>query len=802
MVPKIRRVAVLGAGVMGSGIAAHLANAGIESLLLDLVPKVLAEEDRKKGLSEDSPAFRNCLAAKGRDAILRSRPPLLYLRKDVGRIAVGNFDDDLSKAAECDWIVEAVTEDLAVKRALYDRLEAVWRPGTVVSSNTSGIAIARMMEGRPAELRRHFLVTHFFNPVRYMRLLELVAGKDTDPEIVRGMAEFGERRLGKGIVYGKDTPNFVGNRIGVFGMMVAMHAMIEDGLSIEEADKVLGKPMGRPKSAAFGTADLVGIDTLLHVSDDAYRSLPDDPQRETFLPPPFVRELVAGGRLGRKTGAGFYRVEGRGEHRKTFVLDYPTLDYRPAEKVDFPSLAAVKGEDDPGARIRKVISGDDKASVYAWKVLGETLLYAARRIPEIADDVVNVDNAVKWGFNWSLGPFETWDAVGVEESVARMRGEGRDIPENVAKMLAGGYRSFYRRHDGVSEFYDFAREAYLPVPVFPDVILLREMKDRGGVVARNQGATLVDIGDGVLCLEFHTKMNAVDGDIVAMMREGVARAENEFAGMVIANHAENFCVGANLMLLFLEAQNGNFVGIETMIREFQDACMRLRHSDKPVVAAPAGMTLGGGAEICLGADRIRAAAETYMGLVEVGVGLVPAGGGLKEMVIRHLDGIPEGVAADPLPFLRKAFETVGLAKVSGSAKEARELGFLRPWDRITIQRDYLIREAKNTVLALAREGYEAPRPRTDIVLPGRSEFPAFAFGLYTMRVAGQISEYDERIGRKIAHVMTGGDVPRGTRFSEQDLLDLEREAFLSLCGEEKTRDRIQHMLTKGKPLRN
>jgi len=802
MVPKIRRVAVLGAGVMGSGIAAHLANAGIPSLMLDIVPPGLTDEDRKRGLTEESPAFRNRLAARGLEGIRKSRPALLYSQKDMGLISIGNFDDDFARAADCDWVVEVVTENLDIKNTLYDRIEAAWKPGTIVTSNTSGIAISQMMEGRSKDFRRHFLVTHFFNPVRYMKLLELVPGKDTDPEILRGVAEFGERRLGKGIVYGKDTPNFIGNRIGVFAMMYAMHAMMESDLSIEEVDRILGPAMGRPKSAAFGTADLVGIDTLLHVSDNVYRNLPADPQRETFLPPPFVSEMVGRGWLGRKAGGGFFKMEGKGDAKKKLVLDYRRLDYRPTTKVNFPSLDAAKGAEDVGERIRKVIGGDDKASAYAWEVLSESLLYSARRIPEIADDVVNIDNAIRWGFNWTLGPFETWDAIGLADSVARMRREGKEIPENVEMMLAAGNTSFYRRQGGTPEYFDFSGGAYLPVPVSPDVIFLPSLRERNKVVTENQGATLYDIGDGVLCLEFHTKMNAVDGDVVSMMNEGVARAEKEFAGMVIANHSENFCVGANLMLVFLEAQNRNFGNIETMVREFQNACMRLRCSEKPVVAAPAGMTLGGGAEICLGADRIRAAAETYMGLVEVGVGLLPAGGGTKEMVIRHLEGIPEGVAADPLPFLRKAFETIGMAKVATSAKEARDLGFLRPWDGISIQRDFLIREAKKTVLAMNMEGYETPRPRTDIALPGRSEFSNFAYALYAMRVAGHISEFDERIGRKIAFVITGGEVPRGTRLSEQDLLDLEREAFLSLCGEEKTQARIQYMLMKGKPLRN
>ncbi len=802
MFPKIRRVAVLGAGVMGSGIAAHLANAGIPCLMLDIVPPQLTDEDRKKGLTEASPAFRNRFAMKGLEGIKKSRPALLYSVKDLKLISIGNFDDDLAKAAECDWIVEVVTENLAIKKALYDKIEKLWKPGTIVTSNTSGIAISQMMEGRGKEFRRHFLVTHFFNPVRYMKLLELVAGADTDPEILRGVAEFGERRLGKGIVYGKDTPNFIGNRIGVFAMMYAMHAMVADGLSIEEVDKILGPAMGRPKSAAYGTADLVGIDTLLHVSDNVYKNLPADPARELFLPPPFVSEMVKRGWLGRKAKSGFFKMEGKGEEKKKFVLDYRTMDYRPAGKVSYPSLEAAKGEEDVGARIRKVISGDDKAAAYAWKVLSESLLYSAKRIPEISDDVVNVDNAIKWGFNWTLGPFETWDAIGFAESVERMRKEGKEIPGNVEKMLAGGNKSFYRRRDGVLEFFDFASNGYKPVPVSKDVIFLPALADRNKVVRRNPGAALYDIGDGVLCLEFLTKMNTIDGDIVSMMNEGVDLAEKEFAGMVIANHAENFCVGANIMLVFMAAQNKDFGAIEKMVAEFQKACMRLRYSERPVVAAPAGMALGGGAEICMGADRIRAAAETYMGLVEVGVGLLPAGGGTKEMILRHLDGIPDGVAADPLPFLRKAFETIGMAKVATSGKEAAEFGFLRPWDKVAIQRDFLIKEAKDTVLALNLEGYEMPRQRTDIALPGRSEYSSFVYGLYAMKAAGYISDYDEQVGRKIAYVLTGGNVPAGTKLSEQDLLDLEREAFLSLCGEEKTQARIQYMLMKGKPLRN
>src|SRR5512140_1269910 len=448
MFPKIRKVAVLGAGVMGSGIAAHLANAGIPCLMLDIVPPTLSDEEKKKGVTEKSPAFRNRFALKGMEGIRKSRPSLIYSQKDLARIAIGNFDDDFAKIAECDWIVEVVVENLAIKRALYAKIEALWKPGIVVSSNTSGISIAQMMEGRGKEFRRHFLVTHFFNPVRYMKLLEMVAGKDTDPAIFAGMADFGERILGKGIVYGKDTPNFVGNRIGIFGMMRAIHAMIEDGLTIEEVDKVFGPAMGRPKSAAFGTADLVGLDTILNVSDNVYANLKDDPDRERFLPPPFMKEMAKRGLLGRKTGAGFFKMEGKGDTKRKYVLDYNALEYRPAGKVSFPSLDAAK---------------------YDWKVLSDTLLYSAKRIPEIAADVVNVDNAMKWGFNWSLGPFETWDAIGLAGSVARMKSEGKAIPANVGQMLASGASSFDRRRDGAAACFDFTSGGYLPVPVSPNI---------------------------------------------------------------------------------------------------------------------------------------------------------------------------------------------------------------------------------------------------------------------------------------------------------------------------------------------
>lgn len=787
---------------MGSGIAAHLANAGIPCYLLDIPPKSLTPEEEKRGLTLDSGEVRNRLARKGLDNILSNRPSLIYAKKDIDLIRIGNFEDDLHLVGDVDWVVEAVIENLEIKRQLFQKVLEHWKPGIFVSSNTSGISIGQMMEGFPEEFRKHFFVTHFFNPVRYMKLLEIVPGKDTDPEIIREMTSFGEDILGKGIVYCKDTPNFIGNRIGVFSMMYAMHAMIKHGLNVEEVDRVLGPATGRPKSAAFGTADLVGLDTLLHVSDNVFKNLPDDPARQFFVPPDFVKKMVEKGLLGRKSGAGFFKMEKTAEGRQLSYLDYETMGYTAVKKPSFPSVDGAKNIDDPGKRIRAVVSGDDAAARFAWDVIAETLLYSAARIPEISDDVVNIDNAMKWGFNWSLGPFETWDAIGVAESVQKMEGEGREIPDNVRDFLRKGNERFYDRKDGKKYYYDFLSGGYGELPVNEKVIWLPDVRQAIGVIKENAGASLYDVGDGVLCLEFHTKMNAIDADIVEMINFATEEVKKH-EGLVIANHGDNFSAGANLLLLLMEIQGKNFDNIEMIVDEFQKACMRIKYCEKPVVIGPAGMALGGGAEVTLHAPKVRAAGEFYMGLVEVGVGLVPAGGGCKEMILRALGKIPEDVNADPLPFLRKAFETVAMAKVSTSAKEAFELGYLRDdIDRITVNRDYLIGDAKKSVLAMAVDGYRKPFRTAEVPMPGRSAMAMFEYALYTMKVAGYISEYDALIGSKLAKIFSGGDVAPGVAVGEQHLLDLEREAFLSLCGEEKTLERIQHMLMTNKPLRN
>lgn len=799
---EIKRAAVLGAGIMGSGIAAHLASAGIHCFLLDILPGSLTPEEEKKGLTLASGEVRNRLAKQGLDNIVTSRPSLIYAKRDIDLIQAGNFEDDLHVVGEVDWVIEAVVENLEIKRTLFRKVLEHWKAGTWVTSNTSGISIGQMMEGFPEDFRKHFFVTHFFNPVRYMKLLEVVPGKDTDPAIVGDTAAFGEDILGKGIVYCKDTPNFIANRVGVFSMMHAMHVMIAHGLTVEEVDRVLGPATGRPKSAAFGTADLVGLDTLLHVSGNVYENLPDDPARTSFLPPDFVKEMVAGGLLGRKSGAGFFRMERTPEGKQLNYLDYTTMEYRPMQKPSFPSVDGAKNIDDPGKRIRSVVFGDDRAAKFAWDVMAETLIYSARVIPEISDDLVNIDNAMKWGFNWALGPFETWDAIGVRESVEKMEGEGREIPEKVREFLGKGHEGFYDKENGKRRYFDFSSGDYRHIPVNENIIHLPDVRQSRGVVKENAGATLYDIGEGVLCLEFHTKMNAIDADIVEMINFATGEV-TKHEGLVLANHGEHFSAGANLLLLLMEIQSKNFDNVAMMIDEFQRACMRIKYCEKPVVVAPAGMTLGGGAEVTLPAPKVRAAGELYLGLVEVGVGLIPAGGGCKEMILRALGQIPEDVSADPLPFLRKAFETVAMAKVSTSAKEAFALGYLREgMDRISINRDFLIHDAKKSVLAMAADGYRKPVRGAKVRMPGRGAMAMFEYALYTMRVAGYISEYDAHIGSKLSTIFSGGDVAPGREVDEQHLLDLEKEAFLSLCGEEKTVERIQHMLMTNKPLRN
>ncbi|HVF55755.1 MAG TPA: 3-hydroxyacyl-CoA dehydrogenase/enoyl-CoA hydratase family protein [Pyrinomonadaceae bacterium] len=802
--PRIEKAAVLGAGTMGAQIAAHLANAGIPTLLLDIVPREPSAEEEARGLTLGDREVRDRIARAGLEASKKAKPAAFFTPAQASLVRVGNFEDDLAKLKECDLIIEAVVENLTIKQKLYERVEEFRRPGSIVASNTSGIPIRQLAEGRSEDFRAHFLGIHFFNPPRYLHLVELIRTEWTKPEVSCSVFGFLDQRLGKGVVVAKDRPNFIANRIGTYGGLVTIKTMLEDGYSIEEVDKLTGQAVGRPKTGTFRLFDLVGLDVFLHVAENLHGAVPEDEEREVFVAPEFLRQMVGRGILGNKTKGGFYRKQrGEGQKQEIWTLDHASLEYRAAEKVKLPALDAAKNIEDTRARLKTLVWGKDRAGAFLWKTISKTLAYAANRIPEVADTVVEVDRAMRWGFSWELGVFEVWDAIGVEKSIARMTEEGTKIPENVERMLAAGANSFYKKEDGRELYFDFNSGGYVPLVEQPGVVVLKSVKDRTGVVKRNAGASLIDIGDGVACLEFHSKMNAIGGDTLQMVKQSLAEVERNFVGLVVGNQGQNFSVGANLMLMLLEAQEENWEDLDLAIRAFQNATMSLRYSAKPVVVAPFQMTFGGGCEMTLHADRVRASAETYIGLVEVGVGLIPAGGGTKEMLVRALDSIPSGVTdADPFPFVKRAFETIALAKVATSAEEARAFGFLREEDSYSMNQDRLIADAKQEVLSLAATGYTRPQQRTDVLALGGPALATLKLGIHQMKRGGFISDYDALIGEKLARTLTGGDLNHETRVSEQYLLDLEREAFLSLCGQRQTQERIAHMLKTGKPLRN
>ncbi|HZI17530.1 MAG TPA: 3-hydroxyacyl-CoA dehydrogenase NAD-binding domain-containing protein [Pyrinomonadaceae bacterium] len=801
---RFDKAAVLGAGMMGAQIAAHLANAGIPTLLLDIAPRELTAEEEARGLSPDSKEVRSRVARAGLEAAKKAKPAAFFTAERASLVGVGNLDDDLARVKDCDLIVEAVVENLEIKRALYERVEKFRRPGSVVASNTSGIPIRHLAEGRSEDFRAHFLGVHFFNPPRYLHLVELIPTEWTKPEVSCAVYGFLDRRLGKGVVPAKDRPNFVANRVGTYGAMVTLQAMLEDGYTIEEVDKLTGPALGRPKSATFRTFDIVGIDVLTHVARNLYEAVAEDEEREVFRVPEFVSRMAERGMLGSKTKGGFYRKQKGAEGKdEIWTLEYSSLEYRPQQKAKLPSLDAAKNVEDTRERTRSLFWGKDRAGQFLWKTMSRVFAYAANRVPEIADTVVEVDRAMRWGFGWELGVFETWDAVGVEKVVARMREEGRAVPPNVERMLAAGAASFYKSEGGQEFYFDFAAGSYAPVTPLDGAVVLKSVRERTGVIKKNAGASLIDIGDGVACLEFHSKMNSIGGDTLQMLKFALSEVERNFLGLVVGNQGQNFSVGANLMLVLLSAQEEDWDELDLAIRAFQQATMSLRYSAKPVVVAPFQMTFGGGCEMTLHADRVRASAETYIGLVEVGVGLIPAGGGTKEMTVRALDAARRGAAeADPFPFIKTAFETVAMAKVATSAEEARGLGFLREGDSYSMNADRLVADAKQEVIALAAAGYVRPAERTDIRALGSSALSTLKLGIHQMRRGGYISDYDALIGEKLARVMTGGDLNHETTVSEQYLLDLEREAFLSLCGQRRTQERIAHMLKTGKPLRN
>jgi 3-hydroxyacyl-CoA dehydrogenase len=769
-----RKVGVIGAGVMGSGIAAHLAGAGLDVLLVDIVPP-----DGKGG--------RNAFAQGGKDKALKARPAAFFSPRDAERITVGNVEDDLAAVAKCDLVIEVVKEDLAIKQALFAKLEPLLAAHTIVTSNTSGLPISQMMEGRSESLKKRFLVTHFFNPVRYMKLLEVVPGQDTDPAIVEKLSRFGEDVLGKGIVHGKDTPNFVANRIGVFAMMYLIRQALEGGYTVEEIDAIFGPAMGRPKSAVFRTADMVGLDTVVEVANNCYKNLPHDERRADFQVPQLLASMVERKLWGDKTGGGFSKKSGDG----ILTLDLKTLEYRPQQKAKFPSTGAVKGIADPAERIRKMMAADDRAGEIARKVTWATLAYASHRLGEIAEDIVNIDNGMKWGFGWDLGPFETWDAIGVADSVAKMEAAGITPAPWVKEMLKKGHERFYAS-DGRS--YVTGYFTLQAVPCSPRKLAL------GKKVFENDGATLHDLGDRIACLELHTKMNAIDADVITMFHKTADEIEKNWDGLVIGNHStEAFSAGANVFLVLMAAQQGNWKAIEDMGRQLQDGLQRLKYASVPVVAAPSGLALGGGAEIVMHGTAVRAHAELYMGLVEAGVGVIPAGGGCKELLGRALDNLPDD--GDPFVQIKRVFLQIALGKVSSSAEEARAMGMLDARDQVTFNRDFLLSDAKETALGLYRAGYRAPRPRT-FRLPGESGHATLKLNLQMMHAAHQITAHDIVVGGKLAWVLCGGRTSPSLKVTEQYILDLEREAFLSLCGEEKTRERMQYMLMNNKPLRN
>jgi len=795
---SIERAAVLGSGVMGSALAAHLANAGIPTLLLDIVPPPGSKV-------KDDPAtreYRDAFARTGLERALKSKPAAFFTAARARRVTIGNLDDDLAKLNDCDWILEAVVEKLDVKHALFEKIAPHVKDTAIITTNTSGLSITDMAAALPESMRSRFLGTHFFNPPRYLHLLELIPHAGTDPAVLEFVRDFGDAALGKGVVVAKDTPNFIANRIGTFAVMSGIRAMLEGGYTVEEVDALTGPLIGRPKSATFRTLDLVGLDIMVHASTTVYDRAIKDEKRDYFKAPELLQKMLAAGMLGDKTGKGFYqKVRGADGASEIQTLDVATLEYRARQGTKFPSLEIAKTVENLGERVRTVIGGKDRAATFVWRTLAETFLYAATRLGEVADDVVSIDRAMRWGFGWELGPFELWDAVGVEKTVERMRAEGMAIPSVVDDVLRTPAKSFYRRDDKARTHY-FVRGEFNALETPAATIDLAALKAQGRAVKQNAGASLVDLGDGALCLEFHSKMNAIGADIISMLFAGVKETEANFDALVVGNQGVNFSVGANLMLLLLEAREGNWDEIDLMVRQFQKATMALKYCRKPVVAAPFGLALGGGCEMVLGAQHAVASAETYTGLVEVGVGLIPAGGGCKEIVFRNLDGMPPVDGADAFPFVRAAFETIGLAKISTSAEDAFAMRILRDGDAIVMNPDRLLHAAKTTALAFAHRGYQPPDRTREVPVAGESGIAAIKASLYNMREGRYISEYDEYLGTQLARVLCGGELPAGTKVNEDYLLQLEREVFLKVCGQKKTQDRMQFMLKEGKPLRN
>lgn len=791
MSERVQTAAVLGAGVMGMGIAAHLAGAGIKTHLMDIVPRDLDPADK------DNTAARNRLVTEAIQKALKTKPAPFFDPALADQIIPGNFEDHLDRLKECDLVVEVVVERLDIKKSLFAKVAPHLKDDAILASNTSGLSVEGMTADLPDDLKKRFIVMHFFNPVRYMHLLELVPGKHTSEATLERIADLG-RFLGKGVVYAKDTTNFIGNRIGTYSMMAGFQLMEKMGLTIEQVDKIAGPALGRPRLGAFKLGDMVGIDVLAHVAKNCYDELTEDPFRDAFNLPSWVTKLVEQGNLGRKTGAGFYKKVGK----DVLVLDIKTGEYRAQEKVRYDSLGAIRNIEDVKERIKTFLSCEDEAAQFAWTSVAATLCYSAMLIPEISDDFVQIDNAMRWGYNWDLGPFQIWDAIGVRESVARMQKDGMTVPKSVLDMLASGRETFYEGPLAQPTVFDLQAQKVVPQKRDPKAISLAALKeDKKNIVAHKLGATLIDLGDGVLCLEAHTKLNTIDEDVTRMLEEGVAIAEKDFEALVIGNQGQHFGAGANLLMIYMAAQQEQWDTIDLSIQTLQNALQGLRYAKVPVVAAPFQYTFGGCAEIVMASDAAQAHAETYMGLVEVGVGLIPGGGGCLRMVERWTEAAQNVPNADLLPFIAQGSLNIAMAKVATGAFEAKRFRLLSPTDGISLHAEHLLYEAKARALGLAHAGYRPPQPRV-IKAGGEDMAKTIKQQVWGLVEGGQASEHDALIAGKVAHIVCGGSVAAGTKLTEQHYLDLEREAFLSLCGEEKTQARIQFMLMNNKPLRN
>ncbi|THV59615.1 3-hydroxyacyl-CoA dehydrogenase/enoyl-CoA hydratase family protein [Flagellimonas alvinocaridis] len=797
----INKVAVIGSGIMGSGIACHFANIGVEVLLLDIVPRELNEKEKAKGLTLEDKMVRNRLVNDSLISALKSKPSPIYHQKFADRIATGNLEDDIAQVAQVDWIIEVVVERLDIKKQVFENLDKYRTAGTLITSNTSGIPIKFMSEGRSEDFQKHFCGTHFFNPARYLKLFEIIPGPKTSQEVLDFLNGYGEQYLGKTSVVAKDTPAFIGNRIGIFSIQSLFHAVKELGMTVEEVDKLTGPVIGRPKSATFRTVDVVGLDTLVHVANGIYENCKDDERHELFKLPDFINTMMENKWLGSKSGQGFYKkVQGDDGKSEILTLDLDTMDYRAKKSAKFATLELTKTIDKVIERFPVLVDGKDKAGEFYRKSFGALFAYVTHRIPEISDELYKIDDAMKAGFGWEHGPFQIWDSVGLDKGLEFIKAEGLEAASWVADMKAAGINSFYTVKDGATYFYDIPKKTMEKVPGQDAFIILDNIR-KSNEVFKNSGVVIEDLGDGILNCEFQSKMNTIGGDVLAGLNKAVELAEKDFQGLVIGNQAANFSVGANIGMIFMMAVEQEYDELNMAIKYFQDTMMRMRYSSIPTISAPHGMCLGGGCELSMHADKVVAAAETYIGLVEFGVGVIPGGGGSKEMALRASDTFRKNDVE--LNVLQEYFLTIGMAKVSTSAYEAYDLGILQKGkDVVVVNKDRQIATAKAYAKLMAEAGYTKPVKRKDVKVLGKQALGMFLVGTDSMEAGHYISEHDKKIADKLAYVMAGGDLSEATMVTEQYLLDLEREAFLSLCTERKTLERIQHMLKTGKPLRN